>query len=374
MLKTFHLYLFTFLFTALAIFYNYRQLQTPTDVETASADFSVSQYVLGEGHLKEIGDDTAYIAAANDYLSGADPTGMNFEHPPHGKYLFGFSLALTGNVLWVNVLAYALITFCLALLARAWRWSLPLSLGTIFLILANPFMLERVGIALLDLMYLAAALSFFTVLFLMRDSWSKYLLLGISLGFFWGIKYYFPLIFLLIIPLFFTLIRQRPTHSFPKLALTLLLALLIYLLGYTRYFQAGHSFLDWLKFEWYTFNWRIGDRSMPKFLIWQSLYTGRYFAWWEGGKAVIIDHSWNLLLPVYFTLALLASSYLLIKRQLTKLPDQILAFYNLGLITICSFGGASSLHYLTIGIPFWLLALARAVNASPSTSTCLAPK
>jgi predicted negative regulator of RcsB-dependent stress response len=54
--------------------------------------YGESQYVLGDKSNQKIDDGTLYTYAAEAYFKGEDPTTINFEHPPLGKYVFGLSL------------------------------------------------------------------------------------------------------------------------------------------------------------------------------------------------------------------------------------------------------------------------------------------
>lgn len=89
-----------------------------TDKPAIGQAYGESQYVLGDKSLKKIDDGTLYIYAAEAYFKGDDPTTINFEHPPLGKYIFGLSLFLFNRVLVLNI---GLFSIALALFATLLR-------------------------------------------------------------------------------------------------------------------------------------------------------------------------------------------------------------------------------------------------------------
>lgn len=86
------------------------------DSDQLRQEYLHSQYNLNRGYefWGNMHDDRLYAYAALEYVRGTDPSELNFEHPPLGKYLLGWSYLATGRMMWVQVLAY------LGLLAMSW--------------------------------------------------------------------------------------------------------------------------------------------------------------------------------------------------------------------------------------------------------------
>lgn len=345
------------LLTIVAIIYNWSKLFTPTDLTTASKNFQVSQYVLGDARQVEISDEEVYIYAADQYFRGVSPTQINFEHPPAGKYLLGLSLKLFNNVLWINVFAYLLTLISIAVIAKNFSWRPLATCLALLLFGANPFVLSHVGVALLDTLYMACLTAFIATLFWPRQTNEKFLFLGVLLGLFMGVKYYFPLIFLPSAILIYYVLHQRVHWHKPLCALAL--AGCVYLLGYTTFFVQGHNLIDWLNFEKYSFGWRMGDRSMPRGLIWQTLFLGKHTAWWQGAGVYKIEPAWNFTLPIYFLSAIVSLVILLRKNCLSW---TVWIFGSVILLPLLAYtiGSGSELRLLLLIFPFLCLIIGMA--------------
>ena len=102
-------------------------------------------------------------------------------------------------------------------------------------------------------------------------------------------------------------------------------------------------------FEKYRFAWWTGDRTMPKFLIFQNLFTGKYPAWWTK-NLMMKNKEWNLFVPVLFISYL--GSFIFVKKEKTKI---ILFAYSLAVLLLYGVGSAVYLRYLTQIMPFWIV-------------------
>src|SRR5476651_258491 len=77
---------------------------SPTPWQKIDYEYSHSQYVFGDKDTVQASDETVYAYASQDYLHGNDPTQINFEHPPLGKYLFSLSEVIFHNIYIINLL------------------------------------------------------------------------------------------------------------------------------------------------------------------------------------------------------------------------------------------------------------------------------
>lgn len=325
------------------------QLFLSTDMFEYGKKYSQSQYVLGENSPENISDADLYIYAGYAYFKGEDPTTINFEHPPLGKYLFGLSYYLTGNSVQINILLYVITLFLFYLLSNKFINSFLLRIMAVLVLATLPLFSHLLSQALLDIPFLLTMISFYLAL-----SWKtsrlilKYLTIGLILGIMASIKYPFPF---MAIPLLLLFIGAWMQKEIRWIILSLVIASGVYLFQYLAYFIHGHSLLDFIKFEIYRFNWWTGDRTMPKFLIFENLFTGRHKAWWEPG-AYQYTQEWTPLLPIIFTLSL--PSFFVMKKN--KWPKLFFVFSMLTLL-IFAIGSAASLRYLLLTIPIWILTI-----------------
>ena len=298
------------------------------DIDSYAQKYSRSQYIHGDAAIETISDSELYVFAGYAYVNGEDPTQINFEHPPLGKYLFGLSYLLTGNSFLINIPLFFLILWMIYLLTGRILKSNLLRILVVVIFGTMQLFTAMIANALLDIPFLLSLLSFFLTL-----SWStnkkvgKYLLAGVFLGLIVSIKYPFPFIFIPTGILFMNAYLQKEL----KYALiSLVVAGGIYLGQYASYFAHNHSIIDWIEFEKYRFGWWTGDRTAPKFLIFETIFTGKHRAWWSPGT-YSYSPDWTPLIPLIFVLALIAIKW--IKRLL---ESDFLGFFDDDISTICS--------------------------------------
>lgn len=341
--------LLSFLFTVSVFFRNPISFLTETDVESLGQQYSQSQYVLGDASPRKIADNIVYEYAGYAYILGQDPTTINFEHPPLGKYILGLSYWLTGNVFALNLLAYF---GSLVLFWNLCRYALELTvhrlLALTFLGL-QPIIFGYTNLGMLDLWQLLVTLGLFSWIFRRPHKIWEDIFAGILLGCLASIKYPIPLIpFIATLLLIWYLFLRRP-RGVILLGLT---GILMYLSTYAVYFFSGKSILDFIRFEWYRYRWWTGERTIPKFLIVSTLFTGRFRGWW-GDNVFGESPNWTPLMPITF----LGSFFSL--RWLRQSPEMVfLFFYSLGLLALYAIGSAAFERYLIQLVPFWLILFA----------------
>lgn len=352
-----------FLLIAIAIYSNWQVLFTPTNIDQVAQAYSQSQYVLGEGSPQKIDDGTVYLYAGYAYLQGENPTTVNFEQPPLGKYIFGVSYRLFHSSYVLNLLVFLGILVTFIVLARQIGLSHLYTLLSLVCLALTTSLNHHVGMALLDSMILFCSLFFFTVLLSSRRTLTYGLLLGLALGCLMSIKYPFPLIlvyYAVVIVWFWWQKKWRP------LLIALPVSFLIYLLTYTFFFFDQKTPLDFIKFEWYRYKWWTGDRTMPKFLILQTLFFGKFKAWWETSSLQYIsDGDWHVSWPILFVLSLFASFKAVVSQNKKQL---IIAVYSLLLLAAYAFGSASFGRYLLQLVPMWILLIAALIQSYFTTN------
>lgn len=330
-------------------FWHRTAIFAPYQAETISTAYSQSQYVLGDKSPAKIDDATLYQYAAAAYLNGEDPATINFEHPPLGKYFYGVFLRTTGWILLTNlVFLFGCLVLTAQLLAQ-FKVRLFFQIFSLVYLALLSGMSHHLTTSLLDLQTLFWSLAFFVVLFEAAESWLKYLRLGIVLGAFIATKYFFPIVFLY---LGLLAIWSFSKKTFFKAALSLAVMAGVYLLSYGFYFSHQHSLVDFIKFEWYRFKWWTGNRTIPQFIILQTLFLGKFPMWWSDAKTYMADGDWNISWPFLFVAHLVSAV-----RQQRNLQTLIVWLFSTGLLVIFMVGSAVYGRYFFQLFPFWLLTI-----------------
>lgn len=240
----------------------------PTNISSYGQLYANSQYVVGEATKQRIDDATIYIYAGYAYIKGEDPTSINFEHPPLGKYVLGLSYVLFENSLILNVVIYAAFLGVFASLARIFTKNNWLILGSVLFLGTTRLIYVNVGQGMLDIFSALLLLSTFRVLFSSLPSLKKYIFAGFLVGALAATKYPFPSIAL---PIFLLLAWAFTQKELIKGLISLPVIALTYLGSYSVYFL-HHSLTDFIAFEWFRLKWWIVDRNIPPFLIFQTLF------------------------------------------------------------------------------------------------------
>ncbi|NMB57052.1 hypothetical protein GYA19_03890 [Candidatus Beckwithbacteria bacterium] len=316
-----------------------------TDFAKAEFVYSKSQYVLGDKKEITMSDELLYTYAAYRYLYGEDPTKINFEHPPLGKYLLGVSYAIFQNVSTINIFLYFIFLFLFYSLSKIFIKSFAFRLIALLVLLFMPIFREYAVISMLDIPLLTFTFLFFYSLFCIQSQGQQIIFSGLALGFYISTKYWFPSIFLLLLIAFIYFVNKKRLLSF---VYSLIIALIIYLLSYTVYFINDPRPIDFLRFEWYRFRWWTGERTAPKFLIFSSLFLGKHKNWWAEGYTY--QNYWTILWPILFLVWCVAQFF-----TNKKLEFKLLNLFAFLMLLFYAFGAASAGKYLLQIIPIWII-------------------
>jgi len=239
-----------------------------------------SQYNLEKGYefYGNMSDDDLRAFAALEYLSGRDPSVVNFEDPPLAKYLLGLSYLFFGNILLVQFAASGGVVLLTYFLARRLTLTLPSSLLPSLILVFDPLFVERASTVNLEIIQLIFALAVLFLLTLRLWSSLTLFLLGCALGGVMASKVFFVGLLMLFYAFFVLVVRQtaRRKRSF---ALVTLGCLLVYLGSYTIYF-AYHPPLDFFKLHIDIIRlYRSYLPEYPWFEIWRILLLGKWRTW-----------------------------------------------------------------------------------------------
>ncbi|HCR81205.1 MAG TPA: hypothetical protein DIV47_01835 [Candidatus Pacebacteria bacterium] len=339
------LWLFVLVLTAVPILKHPQKFFSPTMIEFEGRQYSRSQYVRGEAARNKIDDATLYTYAGYTYIKGEDPTNINFEHPPLAKYWIGFSYLLTGNPALLNLVLFAAALVMVYYLA--WRVIRDTNFALITVVIVGNLAIlhDHVSEPLLDFPQLVAILGFFTCLF--SNHRKKYLWAGITLGLLSSIKYLFPTVGLFFLIMLLWSLSERNIKAFVVGSVA---AILTYLATYLVYFVHHPNPLDFIRFELFRFHWWIEGRNQPKFLIFQTLFTGQFKGWWAA-VATEIAYGWSLSWPLMFVVQLLSGVFLFRQNKYAL----TLYGYAQAMMIYYAFGSASYARYLIPLLPFWAI-------------------
>ncbi|MFH0864198.1 MAG: hypothetical protein V1858_03865 [Candidatus Gottesmanbacteria bacterium] len=242
-----------------------------------------------------IGDDGLYAYAGWAYITGHDPTTLNAEMPPLGKYIIGLSILIFHNQ---NIYALTIGLLCLLffyklnfLILKNKLWSLI----PVVVFSFEPLFYQQLRAPYLDTLYLLLLmLTFFSFLkkkffltglfiglmALTKNSASTFLLLGLTL-----VGYLF--------------ITER--EQIIKFILNLPVAIIIFILGYSRYFILGHNLREFLGVQKWILNfYSIGAKGSLGMVM--PMFFNHWQTWWNG---VIKISEWQITWPVTLVFSIL---------------------------------------------------------------------
>jgi hypothetical protein len=172
--------------------------------------------------------------------------------------------------------------------------------------------------------------------------------MGLGLGVALTVKYPFPLVGLLLGFMLFDSIKNK---EFKSSLMSLLIAASIYLVSYWQFFSSSHNILDWIAFEKYRLSWFMGKTDAPKFLVFQTLFTGKYKVWWEENSFQVMEN-WSLSWPILFVGSILSYIKAIAKKHYSLI---ILLSFSYAQLMIYAIGSAASDRFFITLLPFWIL-------------------
>ncbi len=212
--------------------------------------YEQSQWVLPLSQ-RTLGDDGLFLYEGARLIKGDDPSLYNPEVPPLGKYAIGASVKYLGNGYWY---AFLITASCILVFFWLARMTLPTAwiAGAVTLLFAfDPLVASQFSVTMLDSVQLLFLLLYFVCIIHISHAPQKPSLLsvvcaGALAGLFSETK--FPLLTPLLLTIGgITIARSRVRIR--MLSVFLLSFGVAYVLPYTRYFQIGHTFIDWLKLQ-----------------------------------------------------------------------------------------------------------------------------
>ncbi len=233
--------------------------------------YNESQWVVPNSK-NSIGDDGLYIYAGYRYMQGDDPSLLNAELPPLGKYLVGFFEITTG---YVGIFSVFFSFFALVLLYifnRVVFKSSLLAILPVMLFSFEPLFIEQIRAPYLDMVYLCFLLLGF-IFFLKK----KYILTGIALGAFMAIKS--PFLVIVVYGAMFVWLLLARQLSFKKSLAMVLPAAGVFFLSYIAIFSHGHNLLYFFKVQKYIVHFYSSGAKAVLGAVFPMLLNGTWYTW-----------------------------------------------------------------------------------------------
>jgi predicted membrane-bound dolichyl-phosphate-mannose-protein mannosyltransferase len=249
-------------------------------------------------HSKEpIGDDGLYTYVAWEYINGRDPTTLNAELPPLGKYAIGFFELVFSNQNYFGLFSGLLVLISFFVLNKQLVKDNLLAFLPVFLFSFDPLFFTQLRAPFLDLFYLGLLL--LTFIFVLKE---KFWLAAVFLGLTTATKSSASTFPLIVIAIGVYLIYMKHYRELKKFLLTLPLAIIVFLLTYFRFFMLGHTLREFLSVQKWILAFYEGGAKGNPLAVWQILFTGQWPNWF--GPTLPVSE-WNFLWP----LSLLATIY-----------------------------------------------------------------
>lgn len=296
--------------------------------------------------VRTLGDDGLYLYEGYRLAHGGDPTLLNAEVPPLGKYLIGYTTALFGNPYWFGFIINAAVLISTFFLSKRLTHQEAISWLAVLLLATDPLFTNQYALTMLDsLQTLFLILYGLFILHAIEKKQSVLFytaLAGVTLGFFSETK--FPLL----VPIPFLLGAWqlwRRYHSLRLITALIVGVVTGYLLPYTGYFLQGHTIIEWLKVQKWIISFFLSSRLTPTYgSVLVNMSTG-YFQ-------NIFSHIWQPSphwSPVWPILLLtLCISFFRTRREKSLLFLHLLALGILSFYIVIPFWT----RYLVLILPF----------------------
>lgn len=295
-----------------------------------------------------MGDDGLFSYVGYRLIQGDDPSNINAETPPLGKYLIGISITILGNpAFYALFLGLGSLPFFYFIARRFLGIESSLFLITLFFL--EPLFFSQLWNAWLDvaqLFFLFANLFFFFWFLKISKKTAIFSIFasGIMLGFFTQTKPAILFLTLFLIENFYLFLRFYKKN------------ILVFLLGivsgifivYLPYFFQGHTLIEFLKYQKYVASFYMGSKlTVHNGAIWQTLLFGQFPDIVTGISSSVRE--WWILWSIITPIGVLTAFYLFLKKN--DLIIKGLSFFVL--ISLCIYTLIPSYpRYLIVILPF----------------------
>jgi len=314
--------------------------------------YEASQYVqkINPGIMP---DETLESFAGGAFLKGINPISIIHDQPPLGRYMLSLSILLFDNPNTVMALLLFLAGLGVFLIARLILKNFLLSILPLGIFINEPLFINKLYYSPLlepiQLPFIIFALYFFMRGIIQKNYTKWFILTSVMLGFVISIRFFALGAVLVFAMILYLLIKKQFNKKFIVFLLTLLLAILILLISYTRTIQLGSPILHIFGIQKYIFNYHEAQLSLP-FSFWDLLIFNRWHTWW-GTREITSDFQWIILWPVSMIIALIYSMTGIFKKVSVSEPEKILIIWIITYSLFLSLGETSTRYFLPL-LPF----------------------
>lgn len=329
-----------FLHLGFRIFQYQGEYLTHYDAKYWQDRYLKSQWVVPNSK-ESIGDDGLYAYAGYEYITGRDPTTLNAELPPLGKYLIGLSIIIFGNQNIFALLSGVLVLISFYILNKMIFRDNVLAFLPVFLFSLEPLFYTQLRAPFLDLLYLGFLL--LTFIFFLKE---KFFISAIFLGAMMATKSGASTFFIVALTMFLSLLYMKHYEKIKVFLLSLLVSFSVYALTYIVYFIGGHTPFDFLRVQkWVLAFYSTGARGDPRAAL-EMVLTGNWINWFG---PILHVPEWSMLWPLTFLLSLYYIYIVFSKRKLY--PSSLLAVWVVIYLIFLTFIPVWS-RYLLLLLPF----------------------
>lgn len=307
-----------------------------------------STYVIKGG--APIPDHIVYGYAAWKYIHGKNPTLINPEMPPLGKYLMGISILLFKRI-EIGSLVFGIFSLILVfLIGKIVLKSTILALIPVVILSFEPLFIGQLDTALLDIYHLFFILLAFYFFILAQRKNLFFIPASLALGGVMAVKFYAAgIIVAFSWGLYLIIIRNY--RGLINLIVSLPLAILVLMASYFKIFLEGENLRRFFGIQ----KWMWDFHSQGKFLvppgsIWQLIFLKKWITWWADRRPLPAP-DWQITWPITTIISLTMGALALLKKKRWPSEANILLIWVIVYLASLSFGVVYPRYLLPL-LPF----------------------
>ena len=278
-----------------------------------------SQWVVPNSQFP-IGDDGLYAYHGWELVKGGDPSIINPEVPPLGKYIIGVFVQVfnNNNIFGIFSVIFALVAYFL--LNKQLFNNTLLALVPVTIFSLEPLLFEQLQASFLDAFHLG--LLMLTFYFFLRKN---YLVAAFLLGCFAVVKFSYLLFFVIAAEIGFVIL-QKKYQDLKRVSISYLLLPVVILISYTAFFLHGNTLLDFGRLQKFILTFYSQGAKPPFFgMVFPMIFFKEWHTWWDAG--VLTVREWTVLWPLSFLTSIFTLRYL---KALIASPFLLLAVWCCG--------------------------------------------
>jgi len=294
-----------------------------------------STYVTKGG--APIPDHIVYGYAAWEYIHGKNPTLINPEMPPLGKYLMGISILVFQRIQISSLMLGFLSLILVFLIGKTILKSTILALIPVIILSFEPIFIGQLDTALLDIYHLFFILLAFYFFILAQRKNLFFIPASLALGGVIAVKFYAAgIIVAFSWELYLIIIRNY--RGLINLIVSLPLAILVLMASYFKIFLEGESLRRFFGIQ----KWMWDFHSQGKFLvpigsIWQLIFLKKWITWWADRRPLPAP-DWQITWPITTIISLTMGALALLKKRRWPSEANILLTWIIVYFTFLTFG------------------------------------